>query len=599
MLKIPSKYMAPILGVLVLMVVVQFFSNARMARTVALIADNNSKVIDDVGQAKNFVSNFGGDLNEVRSLLLMQTKDYQFDSFIDESDLVVETSTDPIVDLFQTIEHLGEEQAYKDRYTQNQTDLDAYLNSDETLKYLTNKGLYLRSGLNHEIVNNNGNPRITIDYDENGNLRITPHHGVMLEFGDDSTFDEFKESFVAVVEKTPVYDEDESEPEVIGEGVNPFQGKIDELRASVEALANDEGFQATLEKANLQFSFEARETDNAIEYDILNSEGVPIRVIYINKETGEMMIKEPGGNVGSLLKSGLTTHEEILVLPSILDIDSGVKENQNDLNILIGGKHGTNVDTIMFMNIDKKSEKITLISIPRDLYYNSRKINSIYADFGMNEMMRQLSDIVGYRIHKYILIDMYVFSDLIDLVGGVDISLEEDLVDPTYKVREDGEESTLYYASGDHNIDGTEALRIARSRYTTSDYSRAGRQQIIIQGLQEKAKNLGFGDAPTVLKLIKTVLSKTETNIDLDEAAKYYFNYQDYELNRGYVLSSGNVLESVPVPIEGYVTSLKVDVCNMINGEEVCEVKSAIYTLMPRENNWDYIKWFVQEILWK
>ena len=169
----------------------------------ALVVENNAQMIDDMGQTKQFVTGFGADLNEVRRLLLMPTKDYHFDSLLDDTDTeAAEVAEDPAVMIFKAIEHLGQEETYKARYSQNKTDLEAYLNATETLNFLKGKGFYLRSGLKHEIINEQGTPRLIIDYLESGNLRITRHDGMEIPFKDSTSFDEFKESFVAMVNKT-------------------------------------------------------------------------------------------------------------------------------------------------------------------------------------------------------------------------------------------------------------------------------------------------------------------------------------------------------------------------------------------------------------
>ncbi len=260
------------------------------------------------------------------------------------------------------------------------------------------------------------------------------------------------------------------------------------------------------------------------------------------------------------------------------------------------GKHGSNVDTMIFTNINSETREITMLSIPRDLFYKGRKINSVYAEYGIEEQVRWVEDIVGYKIHNYILIDMYVFRDVIDLMGGVDITLEEDLVDPTYKTCDEAGCSTLYYAAGEHHLNGTEALRIARSRHSTSDYSRAARQQLILEGIKDKAMGLGIGDAETLLSLISTVLESTETDIEVDDAIRYYFRYQNFGLNGGNVLSSGNVLDAVPVPV-GYVTSHPIKTCLDESKPETCTESFAIDTLMPAGGNWGLIRSYVQEIL--
>lgn len=285
------------------------------------------------------------------------------------------------------------------------------------------------------------------------------------------------------------------------------------------------------------------------------------------------------------------------LLTSLLDLVHAEDTPVEPFNILLGGKNGSNVDTIIFAQIDPPDETVHLISIPRDLYHDNRKINSVYADFGMPEMVRRISQISGYPITEYILVDMYVFKDLVDLIGGIDITLTEDLVDPTYKIiAEDGTETTLNYPAGDYHLNGTEALRIARSRHTTSDYSRAARQQIILEGIRVKANELGVKDALTVLQIIQTVLANTETNISLEKAVLYYFNYKKFILDSGYVLSTGNVLKNDLIPVD-YPTSMQVEVCTDQDGTQFCEMKNAIYTLKPLDDDWNKIKWFFRNVL--
>jgi LCP family protein required for cell wall assembly len=257
---------------------------------------------------------------------------------------------------------------------------------------------------------------------------------------------------------------------------------------------------------------------------------------------------------------------------------------------------------MIFANVNTGQRRITLVSIPRDLYYNGRKINSVYHFYGMEELKRALSTVTGYKIDKYILIDMYSFIDVIDLIGGIDVHLDQPVIDPTYKIFDGGQWGTLYYRAGDHHLNGKQALRLARTRHTTSDFARAERQQMILSVLQEKAKQLGFGDAERLTKIAKTVLAKTETDISLAEAISYYFRYQNFEISRGHVLSSGNVLESK------YTGDLKKaeENCDQVTGaEEIDAAKKAEceailqgeYILLPKNDDWNSVRWFFHQII--
>ncbi len=255
---------------------------------------------------------------------------------------------------------------------------------------------------------------------------------------------------------------------------------------------------------------------------------------------------------------------------------------------------------MIFAHIDNVNKEIYLVSIPRDLYVDGRKINSIYASYGMDELARQISKLVGYKIDKYALIDMYAFVDVIDLVGGIDVTLTSAVIDPSYKVFEDGKWGTLAYEAGDYHFNGTQALRIARSRHYSSDFDRAARQQVILGALKAKAQNLGFGDAATLASIIETVLGKLDTNIGVQEALSYYFRYQGFEIHSGYVLSGANVLVSSNYQVPDNATEEDKAKCLIANvkPEDValCSKFTNSYILLPRNNNWDTIKWYFREV---
>ncbi|CAD5993102.1 LCP family protein [Agreia sp. COWG] len=77
-------------------------------------------------------------------------------------------------------------------------------------------------------------------------------------------------------------------------------------------------------------------------------------------------------------------------------------------------------------------------------------------------------------IQYYVLIDMQGFAQLIDALGGVDINVTERL---PIGGDENLNEVEGWIEPGEQHMDGTTALWYARSRHTTSDYDRMGRQR--------------------------------------------------------------------------------------------------------------------------
>jgi len=173
--------------------------------------------------------------------------------------------------------------------------------------------------------------------------------------------------------------------------------------------------------------------------------------------------------------------------------------------------------------------------------------------------------------------------------------LDRAVIDPTYKTIDDGVEGTLHYEAGDYHMNGTQALRLARTRHTSSDFARSERQQMILAAIQEKARSLGFGDAGMVYDIVKTVIQKTDTNISLQDAVSFYYKYQGYSIDSMSVMSTGNILE-----VPEYIT--KEDCAANIAAAQAagetkpgCEDQLQAYTLLPKNDDWDLIKWFFRQ----
>lgn len=174
-------------------------------------------------------------------------------------------------------------------------------------------------------------------------------------------------------------------------------------------------------------------------------------------------------------------------------------EADGRINILLlgigGANHpgGTLTDTIMVASIKPQTNEVAMLSIPRDMYVTvpgsgKDKINAAYAQGeqkksgeGMNLAKETVSKTLDIPIHYTVRVDFEGFSKIIDVLGGVDVNVEEDLYDPFYP---DGK---YYIEKGMHHMDGKAALKYARSRQTTSDFDRAKRQQQIMVAVREKA----------------------------------------------------------------------------------------------------------------
>lgn len=372
--------------------------------------------------------------------------------------------------------------------------------------------------------------------------------------------------------------------------------KADKAIQQVENTLKDEGFKQLMSQSGLKISEKVRTDEDRIYYDIYDKNDTHISSLVIEKATGVINIVQPNGtNAQNLLFMEESKKKTIEIPNEIPDYGETSFSDDHDFNILIAGKHGSLVDTMIFAHIDEEKGTIRMVSVPRDLFYNGRKINAFAHYYGMPELKKVLSSITGYELDKYILIDMYAFIDVIDLIGGIDIHLDSPVIDPTYRTVDNGKEGTLYYEPGDYHLGGKEALRLARTRHTSSDFARAERQQKILEALQNKARNFGFGDADTIYEIAKTVLNKTETDIGLDEAIAYYFRYQNYKIMSNDVMSSGNVLYVPPYITTENCQQMIETAAAAGQPKPDCENENHAYTLLPLNNNWNVVKWFFKQ----
>ena len=164
------------------------------------------------------------------------------------------------------------------------------------------------------------------------------------------------------------------------------------------------------------------------------------------------------------------------------------RRKENTATILLCGtdKDGTRTDTMMLLFLDGKDNQIGLLSLPRDtLTYTSKgkraKLNSAYGrngcgEEGMEWTLNYVQDIIGYRPDGYILVDMELVPQIVDLMGGVNVHLDHHI-----RVETDGVE--VYVPEGDQHLNGEEVLATLRYRYgyANADLGRVQVQRMVIK----------------------------------------------------------------------------------------------------------------------
>lgn len=156
-------------------------------------------------------------------------------------------------------------------------------------------------------------------------------------------------------------------------------------------------------------------------------------------------------------------------------------------------------DSIILAFVDQKAGRLTLLSVPRDLWvhipgYSDRRINTVdalgertgYPGGGSALLDRTLRFNLGVPVHHYVRLDMMGFIRIVDALGGVTVDIKKPVTDyfPDRSSPSGWAWTTL--PVGPRQMDGSTALAYCRSRMTSNDFARSARQQQVLFALWDK-----------------------------------------------------------------------------------------------------------------
>ena len=165
--------------------------------------------------------------------------------------------------------------------------------------------------------------------------------------------------------------------------------------------------------------------------------------------------------------------------------------------------------------VNPKTEKILLVSIPRDYYVQlhgttGSKDKLTHAGiYGIDMSMNTIGDLLDTNVDYYIRLNFSTLTKSIDLVDGIDVYSDTTFTPWTNK--------GITITEGVNHMDGSTALAFARERhaYTTGDRHRGENQQAIITAM---IKKMTSGKYVTKYKKILSSLEGTfETSMSYDE----------------------------------------------------------------------------------
>lgn len=285
---------------------------------------------------------------------------------------------------------------------------------------------------------------------------------------------------------------------------------------------------------------------------------------------------------------------------AVNDLEEGVGEGFTNFALFgsdsraAGADEGTRTDCIIVASLNNKTREVKMVSVYRDSLLDIgegtlNKCNGAYSHGGAKQAIDMLNTNLDLEIEDYVTVDFAAISDVIDLLGGVEIEVSEvelpylnKFLGETAQVA--GKKANPVTKAGMQTLDGVQATTYARIRSTKGgDFKRAERQRYVIEKMVEKALK---ADLPTINKIIDVVLPKIKTSLSATEILNYAKSFNKYTLgdNIGFPIEKttdtlpglGSVV--IPVTLESNVVQLH----EFLYGEEDYQPSSKVQSISSK-----------------
>lgn len=180
---------------------------------------------------------------------------------------------------------------------------------------------------------------------------------------------------------------------------------------------------------------------------------------------------------------------------------------------------GANTDTIIVGRMDTAEGTLSMVNIPRDTLVNVswgvKKVNTVLVAEGNDPeaFQEKLSDILGFDIDCYAVVDIRAVEKLVDCIGGVYYTVPRDMDydDPS-------QDFYVHISKGYQWLSGEDAVKVLRYRvgndgtgYANGDLGRIATQQDFLMSIASQL--LSVGNIPNLTKAIEIFEDYVDTDL--------------------------------------------------------------------------------------
>lgn len=221
-------------------------------------------------------------------------------------------------------------------------------------------------------------------------------------------------------------------------------------------------------------------------------------------------------------------------LAALLGHNEQTLKNLDTLQVLVMGESTGMSDTIIVCSYNPKTGNASMLSIPRDTYVENgnykysaqNKINYLYNGGQTPEKtLEAVNEITGLDIKYYVLVDTAALRKLVDLIGGVEFEVPDDMDYDDYT-----QDLHIHLKKGLQTLTGEQAEGVARFRhnndgssysyeYGNEDYGRMRTQRSLIVAVAKQTIKLK--NVKEIGNMINIMKEDIKTNMDISSLIDY------------------------------------------------------------------------------
>lgn len=219
-------------------------------------------------------------------------------------------------------------------------------------------------------------------------------------------------------------------------------------------------------------------------------------------------------------------------------------------NILLIGDDSRNADesrrsdTMILISINESTEQIIMTSLMRDCWvhipgYGADRLNMAHELGGADLLIDTIETNFRIKIDNYMTIDFFAFIEVVDALGGVEMTITDDEVENMQhyiphlnKMLGNPKEQDMLTEGGTYTLNGIQTLAYVRCRHVEgAEFGRTERQRKVLNVLFERFKECSVSE---MLEVVEVVLPNVTTDISEEKMISLITNtalkYKDYTM---------------------------------------------------------------------